>query len=364
MNRLTIILMYLLLLTGIGALAGYLIVSKIIRRDHQQLNSMIEVLFGGKISVSDGQRFAVEGEFSDANKLNYSLKSGGFTIIDLTRESNGFVKTITISGDLKYKEAETTWISTPHNNFPWGEVNNTSRDGYSISNHRSDIQNCYTSSYDYILRGGKNDPKDSYKPNVFIDLKNFPDGYSTKYYLIDYGKHPTELYGFRNGAGKVYSVEYELTYLTKEFYCEIKPLNKKIQKVKLIFIGGGAGIGLIITLIILSFIKNPKLQDSYKTMLFDKKWKDVDDNTILTIHSSQFGKFSATLVKDNKPIYGKAIINNNTIELNFREFQYYYSIVKVNENELVLTDEINNKSVIYQKLGYKKPGTTPENVSV
>ena len=151
---------------GIGIAFSFYFTKNAINRDHEQLRLRLNELFDGKNSISDGYKMAYDGAFKDGSKMHYSFHSGGFTIYELTKESNGYVKTIISSDDLYYKEAESVY--EPPQYYEGYQISG----GYSRSNFRPTVQKCFDSAFEYLLKGEENERKISYSPDKLIDIKN------------------------------------------------------------------------------------------------------------------------------------------------------------------------------------------------
>ena len=182
---------FFLVFVLIGIAFGLLYTKVKINDDYEYLESKLNELFDGKISISDGYKMEYEGEFSDKSKMHYSFYRGGFNIYELTKESDGFVKTTITSGDLYYMESE--YVFEPPQIFEGYRVS-----GYNRRNYRPSVQDCYDWSYEYLLKGNEKDRKLSYSPDKITDIKNFPSGFYSKYHYIEQQKHPSEFYYIKN----------------------------------------------------------------------------------------------------------------------------------------------------------------------
>lgn len=332
-------------LTGIGIALGLLYTKGKINDDKEHLESKLNELFDGKISISDGYKMAYEGEFSDKSKMHYSFYSGGFTIYELTKESDGFVKTITTSGDLYYKEAESVY--EPPQYFDGYRISG----GYNRSNYRPSVQKCYDGSYEYLLKGDEKDRKLSYTPDKLTDIKNFPSGFYSKYHYTEQQQHPSEFYYSQNGGGKVYTTAYELNYNQEKTYYATSENKDEIRKATITNTSFGGVIGLILAFIFAFALRRFSPHQGEHHEILNIKWRNVTDNSVLTILPKTLGKYPVTLVSDNIPSKGNAKIKDNNIEISFPTAEYYYQIENKETDIIELKNLTTNDIVTFEKLG-------------
>jgi hypothetical protein len=332
-------------LTGIGVLLGLIYTKDTIVKDKRYLESKLNELFDGKISISDGYKMAYEGAFSDNNKMHYSFYSGGFTIYELTRESDGFVKTITTCGDLIYKEPETVY--QPPQYYDGYLIS----PGYKRSNYRPSVQQCYDVSYEFLLKGDEKDRKLSYTPNKLTDIKNFPSGFDSKYHFTDQQSHPSESYFRFNGVGKVYSTAYELNYNQEKTYFAISE-NKEEIRMLMIYNLSICGItGLVLGFIFAFTLRRFGPHQGEHHEILNIKWRNTRDNSVLAIYPKALGKYPVTLVADNILSKGNAKIKEDVIEITFPFAEYYYHIEKKEFDIIELKNLTTNEIVVFEKLG-------------
>lgn len=332
-------------LTGIGILLGLLYTKGKINKDKEHLESKLNELFDGKISISDGYKMAYEGAFLDKSKMHYSFYSGGFTIYELTKESDGFVKTITTSGDLNYKEAESVY--EPPQYFNGYKIS----DGYNRSNYRPSVQKCYDGSYEYLLKGDEKDRKLSYTPGKLTDIKNFPSGFYSKYHYTEQQQHPSEFYFSQNGGGKVYTTAYELNYNQEKTYYATSENKDEIRKATITNLSIGGFLGLILAFIIAFTLRRFSPHQGEHHEILNIKWRNITDNSVLTIMPKTLGKYPVTLVADNIPSKGNAKIKGNSIEISFPTAEYYYQIEKKEVDIIELKNLTTNEIIVFEKLG-------------
>ena len=164
------------IITIIALGIGYFLFSNRVKKDEQILTSKLEELFEGKSAVTDGQKIFLTGELNK-NRRDFLLFGGGFNAYELAKESDGFVKKQFNAGDLHYNKDEYEYSY-----------------GYKMETFRPNIQKCYDGAFEFLVQGNENNRKTSYSPNKFVDIKNFPQGYSSDFYFIEMASHPKEFY--------------------------------------------------------------------------------------------------------------------------------------------------------------------------
>ncbi|MCK5774819.1 MAG: hypothetical protein KAH25_01515 [Bacteroidales bacterium] len=326
-----------------GAYLGYEMANNKIDIDKKSLTERVDDLFLGKDVIDDGQKIILQGEFTDNSEMHYQVSYGGFTIYELSKESGGFVKTITSSSNLDYKKPEKTWFSSSY--FKEG--------GYYENNYRPSVQECFDNAFKFLLKGNENDRKDSYTPNTMTEIKNFPSGFYGEYHYIEQITHPSEYYTNQEGTGRVYTSSYELQYSKSKTFYELTANSNKIQKEILIHSGIGGGLGLVLTIILAFVLKSFKPKAGQSSSILKTKWKNIEDNTILTIESKSFGNHSASIVDNNELTKGIAQFTDNgkNLQLTFGDKEFYYKVEKVEQNKLELKNLSNGALSKLEKLG-------------
>ena len=337
-NFLTLFL--ILGLTILSIAVTYLYSINQIKNDKSLLVDKLNNLFDGKNSIGDGFKMAFEGEFTDKSRMHYTFTDGGFSIYELTKENDGFVKSITTSGDLEYKESEYGYNSGGY-----------FFSGYYTSNHRPSVQKCYDGAYEFLLKGNEDDRKQSYTPNKLTEIKNFPNGFRTEYHFTSQHEHPTEFYSSQNGGGKVYTDEYELEYNIEKTYYKVKENEEAINKSLLINSSIGGFSGIIIALIISLILKLFSPHKGNDFGILNVKWRNSSNNAILTISPKTLGKYPAVLVENNIPQNGSAKIKDDNIEITFPNSVYYYQISRKEGDILELKNLTTNELILFEKLG-------------
>lgn len=338
-NKFTLTVFLLgIILTGLGAFLGYRATTAEVDKDLENLNEKINTLFQDKQVITDGQKLALEGLF-DNKKRNFSLFSGGFSVYELSKESGGFVKIKWTASNLSFEkdeyEKDPTW-------------------GYSYSTYRPSVQVCYDNSFELLTKGNeKAGLKLSYTPNKYTEIKDFPAGFYSEYHFVNQTEHPSEGYLESSGTGKVYtpawSVEY---YQTKEYYT-IQKNEETIKKGLIKNISIYSIIGLIFA-IATAFLFKYILPSAGKSgSIFNKKWKNIDSNSILTIEPKMFGKNKVTLIENDKVKKGIAKIteSGSTIQLSFIDAEYFYKLRHLSTFKLELENLASNSITKFEILG-------------
>ena len=104
----------------------------------------------------------------------YTAESGGFTIKQLTKQSDESFDVLTsYSGDMGYKKPSSSYIAPQYIDDGWGGKFKISG-GYQTSNYRTSVRDAYRSAYEYFTKEDKKSPG-AYSPGKFIEITNFPD---------------------------------------------------------------------------------------------------------------------------------------------------------------------------------------------
>lgn len=342
-KTLLIIVITSLCLCSGGAYLGYEMANNKIDTYKKYLTEKVDDLFLGKDVIGDGQKMKQQGEFTDDSEMHYQVSYGGFTVYELSKESGGFLKTITSSGNLDFKEPEKTWVSASY----------YSGGGYYQNNYRPSVQKCFDNAFEFLLKGNEKERKDSYTPNTMTEIKNFPSGFYGEYHYVEQSMHPSEYYNSEEGTGQVYSSSYELQYSQSKTFYKITANSNKIQEELLIHSGIGGGIGLVLTIILAFVLKSFKPKAGQSSPILKTKWKNIEDNTILTIESKSFRNHSASIVDNNELTKGVAQFTNNgkSLQLTFGDKEFYYKVEKVEQNKLELKNLSNDALSKFEKLG-------------
>jgi hypothetical protein len=314
---------------------GYILFANALGKDEKALASKLEELFEGKIAVTDGQHIIPTGEMSN-NRRNFTLNSGGFKIYELTKESNGFVKSEIVAGDLQYLEDEY------YNLY-----------GFRYDNYRSNVNSCYYSAFETIVQGNENNRKLSYSPNKYVDIKNFPEGYSTVFFSIEMADHPTESYRSKSSGGNVSNNKWKVDFFeTKEYFTVVEKKEEK-NKALMKYLAASFGIGLLISLLVKPLAKvlqpNPKVSNS----VFGKKWKSVNRNFIISFESGMRGNNKAIVVENGKIKKGtmKFTENGKNMNISLSDTEYYFQIDKLTDTTLEVLDLASEKVEQFEVLG-------------
>jgi len=304
-----------------------------INTNKKELLTKIDQLFKTKKTITDGQKFEVSG-FRDGNK--YLLLSGGFSIYELSNESGGYVKTYYTAGNISYKESEYSYSF-----------------GYRFSNHRPSIEDTYNKAYEYLVFGGDVNKKDSYTDNSYTEIKDFPQGYNSDFFIVDQTIHPTEFYDTSNTTGRVFNSIWEVGYKVEKTYYKLYPRDKAIKKDLIFSIIISCIIALIFsiaTYFVMKFIdRSPK---ELKNIL-NKPWRNIENNSIITFEQSLFGKYNVTYVENNLSKKGTAKFTEmgKLLQIFLPNTVIYYEIHSIEELKLELTNLSTREISKFEKLG-------------
>ena len=128
----------------------------------------------------------------------------------------------------------------------------------------------------------------------------------------------------------------------------------------------GIGGGIIIT-IMLSFLLRFIIPNTGKgESLFNKKWKNIETNSIITIEPKPFGKHSVILIENDKIKRGLAKITDNgdSIHLSFPDSELFYRLKHLSNQKLEMENLASNTLVKFELLGsnaYKQNEPEQEN---
>lgn len=346
MRKFFIYFLLLIIISAASIYFGYSYFQKQRDADLVLMNKKLDELFDKNISIRDGEKIEVAGFYSE-DRMSYTITSGGYNVYTLTKESNGFVKDEKSAKNIDFKESEGTWVPPSY----WDGY--LISKGYFRSNYRPTVQTVVDRSFDFLLKGNDKEDEKGYSPNKLTDIKNFPESFNTKYHRLVLTRHPSESYTVYNTAGSVYSSSYEIHYSETKTYYDIKENAPAINKARIYYLLLSLGAGLALCALIFALIKflNPKT--AHKDIL-DVKWRNRNDNSIVTLHQKMFGKLSVSILQNGKVQNGTAKIKGNNLEINSKDSEYYFEIVNKEKDMITLYDLVNNNPVVFEKLVFKK----------
>jgi uncharacterized protein DUF4339 len=248
------------LIIGITATVGasYLVVKKQRATDLELMNKKISEVLQGKDEVCDHKKTGVTGELKDADLLTstdndgkklveyYECKSGGFTVLTLTKKPNGYDIIETYSKDMGYKIPASKW--TPSKDYGYGIYTS----GYSTSTYRQSIQTAYDEAMNFLSTEKENK---SFVAGFYERIKTFNE-LQTDFFYID-NVEPTTYSSVSNfykswkNSGWVYNSDWIVWYENDGKHYEIEEKKKVFTKQLIIF----SSIGSIITIMIYLFIR-------------------------------------------------------------------------------------------------------------
>jgi hypothetical protein len=324
-----------LTITALAILVGYLLFSNALKKDEQTLGSRLEELFEGKNAVTDGQKIFMTGELSK-NRRNYTLLSGGFIVYELTKESSGFVKIEFTARDLRFKKDEYEYSY-----------------GYKIETYRPSVQTCYDRAFEFLVQGNEKDRKYSYSPNKFVDIKNFPQGYSSDFYSIESANHPKEFYQSQTGTGNVYTNVYEVGYSQDVRYFAIIENTEAKNKSLMTYLLSSLAIGLLLSFLAKPLAKSLQPNPEISNSIFGKKWKSINRNFIMSFETGMRGNNKAIVVEEGKIKKGtmKFTDNGKNMNISLADTEYYFQIDKLTDNIIEVLDLASEKTEQFEVLG-------------
>lgn len=318
----------------VGLIGGYLNTQIRFYAEKNTINKKLESIFNNKKTVIDGTIIIPRGQLV-GNKFMPDERS--FTVCELTKSGNGIIKYFTMSGEITYFKDEYRYVEY------FGKV----------SNFRPTVSQCYNNMYSYLINGDKNEKKEFYAPNTYVDIDNFPYGYDSSYFEFVETEHPTEKNINDLTWGDVQNSSGFMMFFSKLIhYYELKPKEKEQKSYLLynliIWLLGGLSFGFII----FKLLRSKNMGSSRNTQLFGTKWLNIENRDILSIEEKIMGKLEAILVEGDKIKKGKAILDkDNKLEIIFGDNIYYYKIELLTDNKLELKNLASNSLMKFEKLG-------------
>lgn len=322
-------------ITALAILVGYSLFSNVLKKDEQTLGPRLEELFEGKNAVTDGLKTFMVGALSE-DRRNYTRFSGGFIVYELTKESNGFVKKELTAGDLRFKEDEYEYSY-----------------GYKVETHRPSIQTCYDRAFEFLLKGNENDRKDSYSPNKFVDIENFPQGYSSDFYSIESASHPKDFYQSYTGTGSVYTNDFEIGYFQDTRYFAIIENKEAKYKCLMAYLLSSLAVGLLLSFLARPLAKSLQPNPEISNSVFGKKWKSINRNFIMSFETGMRGNNKAIVVEEGKIKKGTMEFTDNgkNMNISLADTEYYFQIDKLTDNIIEVLDLASEKTEQFEVLG-------------
>jgi len=220
-TKIVLFIVYLAFFVGIG----YFVTLNLFEKDKETLENKINLFFQNRQGIIDGILSPVQGESSKNTKLRYPIKvpilefkiqSGGFEIYQIEKKYKGYLKSLYKSEDMWYEEK---------NDY-----------GYSSS-----FDDYYFRAFEFILK-----QENYYIANTFFALKDFPNGFESKYHAIKQKNFENTI-----PSGWIENYYYQVKYSIDSNYYEID--EKTDEKLKALFIN--ISISLVIGLILIFFKK-------------------------------------------------------------------------------------------------------------
>ncbi|MEI6817590.1 MAG: hypothetical protein WCL14_13345, partial [Bacteroidota bacterium] len=176
---------------------------------------------------------------------------------------------------------------------------------------------------------------------------------ATEYHQIIQSEHPTEFYTTKNTGWETGSDSYKLKYNERKEFFSFSEDKSKIKTLTITDTLFGIGGGIIITLM-LSFLLRFIIPNTGKgESVFNKKWKNIETNSIITIEPKLFGKNSVILIEDDKIKRGLAKITDNgdSIHLSFSDSELFFRLKHLSNLKLEMENLASNKLTKFELLG-------------
>lgn len=310
-------------------------------------------------------------EWWENEKLHtiYTAESGGFTIKQLTKQSDESFDVLTsYSGDMGYKKPSSSYIAPQYIDDGWGGKFKISG-GYQTSNYRTSVRDAYRSAYEYFTKEDKKSPG-AYSPGKFIEITNFPDLRNEYFYFENrepklYSSSGTFAATWESSGDHGANINNEnwvVYYKTYGKHYELTENDSKINKDLLTNIG--ILLGLIFLILAIIFISKPKYFRNLN--LFGKRWQNLlYKEQIFFFEHSFFGKQTFTEVINDKVYKGTLKITDkgNTLNLSYPNKELFYKIDKIDADNLSLIS-IKDKSVVtLKRIGAKEKVVTNSEIS-
>lgn len=236
---------------------SYLIYYYKTNQSKNDLISKVELIFQGKTTVCDGVIYQINGtlnklkkpeinsndpnsifllnEYESKKKMGvveeYTLLSGGFTVLEISKEDNGYVFKKTDAKNMIYKVGQYEYSY-----------------GYSMPTYRRSVEDCYSSALKYLTEERKDG---SYMPNYYSKIESFPFLKSDYYELSNVLKptFPNVSNWFQDDAGSVYTSQHAVFLKNDCKYYEIRTIRKETNRLilQVFLLGALIGASIILT---------------------------------------------------------------------------------------------------------------------
>ncbi len=321
----------------IGSYIGYNYSKGILNSDQVILDKRINELFHEKNVIQDGYSEVLSGL---ETKTGYSIFSGGFIIYKLSKESDGFVKS-------EISPKNIIWLKGKYENQVFGGYS------YNMPTYRPTPVEAYQRTLKYLLFGTEKEPNHSYTRETFTEIKNFPGSFSTEYHNIIQSEHPTELYITRNVGWEQSNDSYKISYNEKQEFFTLMEIKSNVANLIFKNIAFGLGGGLILTIILLFILRLFIQSAGISEPIFQKKWKNIETNSIMIIEPKLFGKNEVTIVEGEKIKRGIAKFTDKgfSIHLSFPDSEFFYRFKRLLSQKLELENLTTNQLTKFELLG-------------
>lgn len=321
----------------IGSYIGYNYAKGILNSDQTILIKRIDQLFNDKNVIQDGYSEELIGL---ETKTGYNIFSGGFLIYKLSKENGGFVKS-------EITPKNIIWLKGKYEYQDYGGY------GYNMPTYRPTAKEAYQRTLKYLLIGTEKEPNHAYTRESFTDIKNFPGSFATEYHSIIQSKHPTEFYHSRDmGWDQSYDT-YKISFNERQEYFILMELKSNVDNLIFKNIAFGIGGGIVLTIVLLFILRLFIQSAGISEPIFQKKWKNIETNSIMIIEPKLFGKHEVTIVEGEKIKRGIAKFTDKgfSIHLSFPDSEFFYRFKRLLSQKLELENLTTNQLTKFELLG-------------
>jgi hypothetical protein len=368
------------LLIGAAALTAYFVSNNKKQKLKQEIYSKVENILDGKTVVLDGTNSLTRGELKETgytkskNKSDaiglllqewwereglysvYEASGGGFTILQLTKQSDDGYDVVTYSsGDMGYKKTSGRYVAPEYMDFGYGERTQVGG-GYYQNNYRLPVRDCYREAFDFFTKDDKYSTG-AYTPGKYVDISNFSDIRNDYFYMSNTNLKTSAISGTTwstdEHTANVNTEDWAVYYSAYGKHYEITENDTAINSDLLTYLG--ISVGTIILLLLIGLFSKPKyFRNLY---LFGKRWKNISyQEQIFFFEHSFFGKHSFIEIINDKVSRGiiKFTDKGNTINLSYPNKELFYKIEKISKDDLLLVSIKDKSNITFKRVGAKE----------
>jgi len=286
-----------------------------VEKDRRELQTQIDQFFQGKNLIFTG---GITGNMGTLKDKIYHLNGGGFTILRVEKTNDEYIHSKIISGDIFYGN----------------------------DNYKPNPETLYIDAFKYLLWGSYNNSSLGNTENTFNDMFWFGWSYHTKFHLLSYKSE-------KKFTGSYNLMSCSVSYSEKRTYFYIDTNKTEITKDLIFLILIGIVIATILTLTVFLLVKLLYPSINNENSLKNIKWKDIDSGIILLLEPKRFTTNKVTFIENDKVRRGVAKFSEKGTQLHisFLDSEFFYKIIKYNNEKLEVEDLNSNKYIYFEKLG-------------